>query len=133
MESDNSNYIHFILPSMPVSVNSLYQVIYSQRRVELKPEARKWKTEAKAQMPRWQYSANAFIRIDVRFECPLSTKNGKPRIRDVANLLKLLIDAVAERYCFDDCLVRAGSWSSVDTKQERVLVTLSEIGKEKSP
>lgn len=120
------NSVRFTLPSMPVSVNSLYQIIYSQRRVELKPEARRWKTEAKGRMPQWEHSHNALIQVDAIFEYPRFYKNGKPRIHDVSNLLKLLIDAIAEKYGFDDCFVWAGSWSSRDSKDERVIVTVSE-------
>lgn len=120
--------IRFTLPSMPVSVNSLYNVIFSEHRVVLKPEARRWKTSAKEAMPPWPHTPGAPVRIDAHFEYKRFYGNGKPRVKDVSNLLKLLIDAVAERYGFNDCLVIAGSWSSADSTRESVTVTVTELG-----
>lgn len=119
--------VSFCLPSLPVSVNGLYCVIWSQKRVELKPEARNWKTEAKGKMPPWEHTPGASIRVDAHFEFPRFHKNGRYRIKDVSNLLKLLLDAVAERYGFDDSVIVAGSWSSADSTTERVTVTVTEI------
>ena len=126
-EPDKHNLVRFTLPALPPSVNGLYQVIYSQRRVELKPEARRWKTQAKEDMPPWERNPENLLRIDVVFEYPRNFKNGKTRRKDCSNLLKLLIDAVAERYGFDDSLVIEGSWSSKDAAIEYVVVTVSEI------
>lgn len=122
------NLIRFVLPSMPVSVNGIYQVIFSERRVELKPAARTWKTKAKEHMPPWKPSPGASIKIDAHFEFPRHHKNGSLRVKDVSNYLKLLIDAIAERYSFGDHVVTHGSWSCSDSPTERVIVTVSEIG-----
>jgi Holliday junction resolvase RusA-like endonuclease len=105
----------------------MYGVRWSQRRVELKPAAQHWKDEAKGRMPPWKYAPDAQLRIDVVFSFPRHHGNGRYRRKDASNLLKLLIDAVAERYAFDDSLVTAGSWSSVDGP-EQVQVTVTEIG-----
>lgn len=119
--------IWFVLPALPPSVNSLYDVLWSQRRVELKKRARDWKTEAKSRMPPWEHTAGAEVRVDVHFEFSRTHRNGTYKVKDVSNMLKLLIDAVAERYGFNDCLVTAGSWSSADAPAERVTVTVVEV------
>lgn len=124
------NRVSFTLPALPPSVNSLYDIIWSQRRVELKPECRCWKTDAKGRMPPWEHTPGASIRVDAHFEFPRFHKNGRYKIKDVSNLLKLLLDAVAERYGFDDSFVVAGSWSSADSNTERVIVTVTEIAQE---
>lgn len=119
--------VRFTLPSLPLSVNSLYQIIYSQRRVELKPDCLRWKSEAKKLVPRFCPINGASVRVDATFHFPFHYKNGKPRVFDSANLLKLLIDCVAEKCGFDDFVVRYGSWSSVDSVDEKVEVVLREV------
>lgn len=124
--STGTNSIRFVLPSMPPSVNGMYNIIFSQKRVELKPEARKWKSDAKSYMPPRSFAPDSTLRVDVHFACSRFYKNGKLRVYDVSNLLKLLIDAVAERYGFNDARVWSGSWSSTDSDRERVEVVVSE-------
>lgn len=121
------NHVTFTLPSMPVSINSMYNVIFSEKRVELKPQARAWKTKAKERMPPWKITPGASVRIDTHFEFPRQHKNGSLRVKDVSNYLKLLIDAIAERYGFNDNIVTCGSWSSADSEREQVTVTVSEV------
>ena len=119
--------LRFTIPSLPPSMNSLYYIIYSQRKVELRPEARKWKSDAKGYVPRFQPENKLLVAVDTTFYYPFHYANGKPRIFDAPNLLKLLIDAVAEKCGFNDCLVRYGSWWSVDSRDERVEVVLREV------
>lgn len=125
MEAGNS--IRFCLPSMPVSVNGLYQIIYRERRVELKPEARRWKTEAKGHMPLWKHTPSVPVRVDVHMEFKRLTKGERVRTKDPANYLKLILDAVAERYGFNDCLIWAGSWTSANANKEQVTVIVTEM------
>lgn len=121
------NEVRFTLPSLPVSVNSLYQIIYSQRRVELKPECRLWKSEAKGHVPRFKVGNESSVSMDIVFHFPFHYRNGKPRIFDVANLLKLTIDTIAEKCGFNDYRVRLGSWASVNSANEKVEVILREV------
>jgi hypothetical protein len=67
------------------------------------------------------------VAVDATFYYRFHYQNGKPRVFDAANLLKLLIDCVAEKCGFNDCLVRHGSWSSVDSIDEKVEVVLREV------
>ena len=117
----------FTIPSLPPSVNALYQIIYSQKRVELHPEARRWKSSAKEHVIRFTPQKNALVAIDATFHYRFHYNNGKPRVFDAANLLKLLIDCVAEKCGFNDCLVRHGSWKSIDSNDEKVEIVLREI------
>lgn len=119
--------VRFTIPSLPPSTNGLYQIIYSQRRVELKPEARQWKSASKEYVTRFQPRAGALVAVDATFHYRFHYANGKPRVFDAANLLKLMIDCIAEKCGFNDCLVRHGSWASVDSTSEKVEITLREV------
>lgn len=121
------NEVRFTLPSLPISVNSLYQIRYSTREVFLRPECSRWKSEAKGHVPRFKVSEGASVVIHATYHYPFHYRNGKPRVFDVANLLKLTIDTIAERCGFNDFLVRGGSWNAVDSINERVEVVMREI------
>lgn len=123
---DHANRVTFTLPMLPLSVNSLYNVIFSQRRVELKPECRQFKTKAKVYIPAFKVDDDSLIRLDAVFHYRFHHKNGRLRKFDSPNLLKLLIDTVSEKIGIDDSRVKAGSWRSLDGN-ERVEVTLTEI------
>lgn len=118
----------FTIPTLPPSCNSLYQIIYSQRRVELRPEARRWKSDSKQYVPRFQPREGALVQVDATFHYRFNYGNGKPRVFDAPNLLKITIDCIAEKCGFNDCLVRHGSWASVDSTEEKVEVVLREVG-----
>ena len=126
-EGSVANEVRFTLPSLPITVNSLYQIIWSQRRVELKSECRQWKTESKGHVPRFKVADNSTVRVDLVFYFPFHYRNGKPRIFDAPNLIKLTIDTIAERCGFNDYRVRVGSWDSVDSVSEKVEVVLREV------
>ena len=125
--SNDGKEYRFTIPSFPQSMNALYQIIFSQRRVELKPEAYRWKSESKKYIVGFRPREGALITVDVTFHYRFEYLNGKPRIFDAANLLKLLIDCIAEKCGFNDCLVRHGSWTSVDSPDEKVEVMLREV------
>lgn len=121
------NSITFTLLCLPPSVNSLYQVIWSQRRIELKPECRLWKSDAKQDMPYWKpQSPVSFICIQAIFYYDFYYKNGNLREFDTANLQKLLIDAIAEKYGFKDSRVKRCPTDSLPARKERTVVTVSE-------
>lgn len=114
--------INFVLPRLPPSMNSLYSIIYHQRRVELKPEHRRWKNDMKAYIPAFAVTDGATLRID----CEFNFAFGKRRF-DSANLLKLVLDAICERMGVNDKIVRHGSWYSLDSEKEFAKVTITEI------
>lgn len=118
----------FTIPSLPPSVNALHQIIYSQRRVELKPEVRQWRHRAKEYVPRIQWlSESSIIRVDTVFYYRLFTLDGKFRIFDTQNVLKPLIDLIAEKQGWNDKRAKAGSWETVDSRDEKVVVVLREL------
>ena len=117
----------FSIPSCPNSVNSLYNVIFSLRRVELKPECLLWKSQAKGYMPKFVSPNAAYLRMNVKFSYPMYYKNGQLKKRDSSNMIKLLQDAIAERYGLDDKFITQGSWEIEDSINEKTEVTLYEV------
>lgn len=107
--SDNSLApgFHFLIPKWPPSVNSLYNVIFSQRRVELKPEVRLWKTQAKELIPAWKELRNSdkLLRVELDFYGSWWHANGRLKKTDVQNMVKVTLDALAEKNGFDDSQV----------------------------
>lgn len=114
--------VTFVLPQIPPSINSLYQILYARRQVELKPEARRWKNDAKAHIPRFELVDGATLRIDCEFNFDFNKRRF-----DSANLLKLVIDAIAEKLGVNDRIVRHGSWFSIQSEREFIQVTLMEV------
>jgi len=122
------NEVRFTIPLAFPSVNSLHQIIYSQRKVELKPEVRRWKNDAKSHVPRFVLQSQlSFIRADVVFHYPFYYANGKLREFDTHNAVKPLLDLIAEKLGFNDKRVKSGSWDSVDSTDEKVEVVLREV------
>jgi hypothetical protein len=125
---EGSNEVRFTIPLAFPSVNSLHQIIYSQRRVELKPEVRRWKNDAKEHIPRFApRSQSSLLRVDVVFHYPFYYANGKLREFDTHNAVKPLLDVIAEKLNFNDKRVKCGSWDSVDSVDEKVEIHLKEI------
>lgn len=118
----------FTIPVLPPSVNALHQIIYAQRRVELKPEVRKWKYDAKPYIPRVLWSSeSSLIRVDTIFYYRIFTADGTLRVFDTQNALKPLIDLIAEKQGWNDKRAKGGSWDTVDSMDEKVEVVLREI------
>lgn len=127
-QGGNGREYRFTIPLLPPSVNSLHQIIYSQRRVELKPEIRQWKYRAKEYVPHCQWlSSSSVIRVDVVVHYRMFTATGKLKEYDTQNLLKPLIDLIAEKQGWNDKRAKAGSWDSVDSVDEKVVVILREL------
>lgn len=116
-----------VIPFLPPSVNSLYNVIYSQRRVEKKPEVRAFCYRAKEYLRQFPVADDSLVRMDLVFAYPFNCKNGKLRRRDSQNMMKIISDLVAEKGGWDDSRIKSGSWESVDSENESVTVTLTEV------
>ena len=119
MGVEEGGVVKFCIPFLPPSVNTIYQIIFSQRRVELKPDVRTFKTRAKEYVPRFNPEGK-LVTADFIFTYNFYYKNGKLKKFDTQNLLKVLCDAIAEKCGFDDSLIKAGSWESVhsDVKEQ---------------
>jgi Holliday junction resolvase RusA-like endonuclease len=120
--------ITFTIPLLPPSVNALYQIIYGQRRVILKPEVVAWKTKAKEYVPVWHPSG--LVRVDVVYYYNWFTKDGELRNVDTQNFQKPLIDMIANKQGWNDKVAKFGSYDSVDAPNEddhQVEIKLSDV------
>lgn len=122
--------IKFTIPLMPPSMNSLYQIIFSMKQVQLKPEIRLWKTQAKQFIPPWKPSGksklgwlyfNADIYTEVYF------KNGKVRKLDLQNLEKCLIDCVCEKLGIGDEFIFEKHTRKLGGEKDRIEVEIGFI------
>ena len=117
----------FSLPSLPPSMNSVYQIIYSQRRIEMKPEVRLWKSRAKGFIPVWRIEEGEELDLEFKMEGNWLYKNGKPKRMDVQNLLKVVIDALCEKWGVDDSRVREIRAVRVQGEMERVVIAARRV------
>jgi Holliday junction resolvase RusA-like endonuclease len=127
MMADDVNQVTFMIPLIPPSVNSLFNIIYAQRRVEKKPEVRAFCYRAKEYVKAIKLSENSLVRMDAVFSYPFHHKNGRLRKFDSQNLIKVVADVVADKCGFDDSRIKHGSWASIDSASESVTVTLTEL------
>lgn len=103
----------FTIPFLPPSMNAVYEIIFAQRKVRMKPDVANWKTRAKEYIPKLVPSDKApLFRIDATFYYDFYYQNGKMKKVDTQNLMKVLIDAIAEKNGFDDSYVKFGGWES---------------------
>ena len=116
--------VSFTIPSLPSSMNQIYSIIRMPGiplRVEMKPEVRRWKTESKVYIPMLKPQSDSYLfRLDAVFFYPFHHRNGKMKKFDTQNLLKVLIDAVAEKNGIGDEYFKSGSWGSIDSEKERI-------------
>ena len=117
----------FVIPVLPPSVNSLHQIIYTQRKVVLRPEMLKWRSDAAVHIPRIQVQPDSLLSCDMVFSYPFLYRNGKLRRFDTHNLVKVMLDLISWKANFDDSRIKQGSWSTVDSEREWVQVTLREM------
>ena len=117
--------LSFIIPTLPPSSNSLYNVLFSQRRVELKPEARLWKSNAKEIIPAWKIKDDRMVEIWLSMYSPKWLTIDK-RIRkvDVLNREKLIVDAICEKQGWDDSQLWDSHRHKVVSEKEYVSVKL---------
>ena len=124
----------FVIPFLPPSMNSMYNVLFGLKRIELKPEVRLWKTKAKAYIPLLSPHEDSYLfDINASFYYNFFYKNGKLKKVDTQNLMKVLIDAVAEKNGIGDEYFKFGSYESYhDEAEERVECVLSQVNKKGS-
>ena len=103
-ESGNGDRLCFILPSFPTSVNRIYLINHTFRRVTLSDEALLWRTRTGAFIKPWKY--NGLIKLTLEYESnEWYFKNGKIRKLDLQNLEKLLIDTLFMKWGLDDSIL----------------------------
>jgi Holliday junction resolvase RusA-like endonuclease len=116
--------IAFKLPEPPPSVNSLYNVIFSLKKVELKNEVKLWKSKMKLYVPVWRPkvvpdSPWMYFRMDVHMD--LFHKNGKVAKFDVMNMEKACIDMVCEKIGIDDKFISECHTRKIQSENEYVM------------
>lgn len=124
--------VEFIIPSLPPSVNKMYQILFRERRVIMHRDVVKWKTDSKLfikKLPALEESFIFYVQAD--FEYNFFYKNGKIKKFDTQNLLKVLIDAIAEKNGMCDSLFKFGSWESYhNPERELVRVRITQVTNE---
>lgn len=109
-------------------MNSLYQIIYTQRRVILSPNAAIWKQRVKQLVPAFHIPPSSYLCLGpIDFYAKWLTQAKQPRRFDVHNCVKLLADALCERWGVDDCWVwEAGPYRKVEaTERVGIEVTVA--------
>jgi hypothetical protein len=128
------NQVSFELPSLPGSLNSLYEFNRPGSGLpvrRLRAEWALWKSQFKVYVPRCDWAQGKFLRVELDFRSPnWRYKNGKLRRKDIENLEKLAIDTIFEKLGCDDCyIIEKVSKKSVGPS-DRVLVRIEEFSKE---
>lgn len=118
------HFIRFSIPLSPVSCNSLYNVMFAMRKIELKPEIRLWKTQVKQYVPPWKTgeSGNLYFNADIYTETLY--KNGKLRKLDLQNMEKALIDAVCEKLGIGDEFIFQKFTRKIQSEKDRIEVEI---------
>lgn len=121
------DFIRFTIPLAPVSCNSLYNVMFHLKRIELKPEIRLWKSQVKQYVPPWKTgeSGNLYFNADIHTETLF--KNGKLRRLDLQNLEKALIDAVCEKLGIGDEFIFQKFTRKIQAEKDRIEVEIGFI------
>ena len=89
--------VSYRLPSLPASMNQIYNIVFGKKLIYLKPEVRRYRSDMKMFVPMpsindWEYTELEFTVCADWFY-----KNGKLRKIDIQNLLKVLVDLIAEK------------------------------------
>lgn len=93
----------------------------------LKSEARAFKEKAKLFMPPRTLEPSSRLSLSITIGACWMFKNGNVRKLDIQNLEKILIDAIADKYSFDDSRVWQKYCKKVEAEKEEVKVLLEEI------
>lgn len=120
----------FRIPSLPPSMNAIYQIIKHPFKVQMKPEVRAWKTQAKMMIPAMTPHEDSYLfKLEASFSYNFLFKNGAFRKFDTPNMLKVLIDSICEKVGIKDEYLKSGSWNSTHSEdKEFVDCTLTQLG-----
>lgn len=118
----------FTIPLIPPSLNSLLNVMWGLRRVELKPEVRLWKSKAKEYVPKFKVESQEKVNVHLAIHSPRwITKDGKIRKSDVTNREKAILDAICEKQGWDDSQVWDRRIRKVEDEEEKVVCFLEVV------
>ena len=122
--------IRFKLLSVPPSVNSLYNVIFSLKKVELKPEVRLWKSKTKMLIPLWKphvLGKSGFLYFKMDVYTNLYHKNETVKKFDVMNMEKACIDTICEKIGIDDKFITDCHTRKIHSDNEYVMCEIGYI------
>lgn len=124
---EEKELVKFTIPFLPISCNSLYGISSKRGRVQvfLKGEARSFKEKAKLFMPMRTVSPSYLFKLEIKVMAPWHTENGHVKKQDIQNLEKILIDAISEKYEFNDSRIWIKYCEKVESEKEEVEVRLS--------
>ena len=109
-------------------MNSIYNVMFGLRRIELKPEVRLYKNNMKVYVPAWELSHDEMVAVELEVVENWFFKNGNFKKADVQNVGKVLIDLISEKQGWDDSQVWSFGATKKHSEAERcVNVTLRKI------
>ena len=114
------DFIRFSIPMAPVSCNSLYNVMFALKRVELKPEIRLWKTQVKTFVPPWKTDKTGYLYFNADVYTETLFKNGKVRKLDLQNMEKALIDAICEKLGLGDEFIFEKKTRKLQAEKDRI-------------
>ena len=124
------NKISFTLPSLPASLNELYELNRHDSglpRKRLRAEWSLWVTKMIPHVPAFTIQPNSVLRIDRCYYLPWFYKNGNWRKLDVVNLDALLFNLVTRKFGIDDLFVKQGYLDSHDSQEHKVEVVVTEV------
>lgn len=122
-EPSTPSSVRFKINGLPESMNSIYQILFALRRVELKPDVLRYKIQAKMWMPVWKCEPEWLYGIKMQFHGAWWYKNKNVRRVDLSNLEKVICDVTAEKYGFDDARIfEKYSWKVQNGAQSFVQV-----------
>lgn len=90
----------------------------------LKPEARNFKEKAKLFMPKWTPEPSTSLSLSFSIRARWMNQNGTFRKLDIQNLEKILIDAISEKFGFDDSRIWQKFCKKIESEKEEVAVIL---------
>lgn len=87
-------------------------------------EARNFKEKAKLFMPPRTIVPSSLIELEIQIRNEWYCKNGSVKRFDIQNMEKILIDAIAEKYDFDDSIVWKKSAEKIRSFEQAVTVKI---------
>ena len=112
------------IPLLPTSMNKLYAINYRTRSVYMTHEARTFKSQMKMFISAYPVSINDKLSFSLDVYTNWYHGNGNLKKSDIQNLIKVVVDSVAERLGFNDAQVFSFSANKIQSIENYCTVTL---------
>lgn len=126
------NTTRFELPSLPGSLNVLYELNRPDSglpRKRLKGEWALWVSKMMPYVPAFKVQPDSILRVDRCYYLPWFYQNKRWRKIDVVNMDALLFNLVTRKIGIDDLYVKQGLLDSRNSPANKVAIVLTEITK----